>query len=287
MIKKNNITKIGVRQYRNGDFNIQQDLLCTEEPLEFRLPFYLPSGETVFKTLAITMRTPGNDRELATGFLYSEGIISSASDIESFHYSTDKGEAGNHNSLKVNLKESLSEENQQLERRFTTYSSCGLCGKTSIQSLELQNPPSLDEQQGIVDIELLKDLSDVMKQEQVLFKKTGAAHGAGLFDTSGNLIKICEDTGRHNALDKLIGYCITHNVEQLAQSILLVSGRTSFELVQKSIMAGIPILISVGAPSSLAVETAQRFNLTLLGFLSNGGFNIYNAGWRLKNTEEN
>jgi len=173
-----------------------------------------------------------------------------------------------------------------LEQRFTTYSSCGLCGKTSIQSLELQNPPVLDEQQEIVDGGLLKQISSIMLKHQNLFQQTGSAHASGLFDRSGKLIKLCEDIGRHNALDKLIGYCLLERPEQLSQSILMVSGRASFELVQKTIKAGIPVMAAAGAPSSLAVDTAKRFNLTLIGFLRSNGFNIYNAGWRLKTVGE-
>ncbi len=281
-----NHTRIGIRHYSEEGVQVQDDWVCAEEPLELRLPFEAVSGEIVYKTLAITMRTPGEDQELATGFLFSEGIISSSSEILNFQYSENRGEAGRYNSLEVHLKKPLSEENQQLERRFTTYSGCGLCGKTSIRSLELQNPPTLNEQPGIADFQLLQQLSVKMFKYQKLFLKTGSAHASGLFDLSGQLIKICEDTGRHNALDKLIGHCMTKNTSRLSQSILLVSGRASFELVQKTIMAGIPIMVAVGAPSSLAVATAQRFNLTLIGFLRSSGFNIYNAAWRLKSIQQ-
>jgi len=285
MKKINNLTKSAIQQFSNSGIRIMDDQVCSEEPLEFRLPFYNTSGNVEFKTLAITMRTPGMDDELVRGFLFCEGIISSDEDIEDIQYCVDRGSAGYQNSLEVHLKKPLPANSQQLERRFTTYSSCGLCGKTSIASLELQNPPALNTREAILEPLILNDLLTKMLEDQTLFEQTGSAHASGLFTVSGKLIKVCEDIGRHNALDKLIGYILKRKPGQFSQSVLLVSGRASFELVQKALMAGIPILASVGAPSSLAIATAQRFNLTLIGFLRSGGFNIYHAGWRLKIAE--
>ena len=287
MTKEQDIIKTGIQQYRDGILSRKDDQICPEEPLEIRVPFLTQNNQTKYRTLAITMRTPGNDIELARGFLYSEGIITAPDDISDYQYSSDRGEAGNRNSIELQLITPLPFESPHLERRFTTYSSCGLCGKTSIQSLELQNPPRLDENKGLVNAELLKQFSASMLKQQNIFQQTGSAHASGLFDKLGEMIVLREDIGRHNALDKLVGYCIKEEPEKLKQSILLVSGRASFELVQKTIMAGIPILAAAGAPSSLAVETAKRFNLTLVGFLRSSGFNVYNAGWRLKTTEKN
>ena len=280
------IVKTSIQQYKSGHLKLQDDKVCVEEPLEFRVPFLVRAGIAEYRTLAITMRTPGSDFDLARGFLYSEGVISQASDILDFRYCNDRGTAGNRNSLELQLKIPLPVDSHLLESRFTTYSSCGLCGKTSIQSLELLNPPILEEQTGVIGADSLKQFSAKMLKHQTLFQQTGSAHASGLFDRAGNIIKICEDIGRHNALDKLIGYCLQEAPEKLGNSILLVSGRASFELVQKAIKAGIPIMAAAGAPSSLAVETAKRFNLTLIGFLRSSGFNIYNAGWRLKTSEE-
>ncbi|MCP3675965.1 MAG: formate dehydrogenase accessory sulfurtransferase FdhD [Gammaproteobacteria bacterium] len=286
MKKHNDIITKSIQQYKKEQLKLQDDKVCVEEPLELRVPFLVQSGITEYRTLAITMRTPGNDFDLARGFLYSEGVIAKAFDILDFRYCDDRGTAGSRNSLELQLKTPVPVDSHLLESRFTTYSSCGLCGKTSIQSLELQNPPRLNEQTDVIDAGSLKQLSATMLKHQPLFQQTGSAHASGLFDTEGNLFKICEDIGRHNALDKLIGYCLQEAPERLANSILLVSGRASFELVQKAIKAGIPMMAAAGAPSSLAVETAKRFNLTLIGFLRSGGFNIYNAGWRLKTSEE-
>ncbi len=282
MKKHNDIIIKSIQQYKNEQLKLQDDKVCVEEPLEFRVPFLVQSGATEYRTLAITMRTPGSDFDLARGFLYSEGVIVKASDILSFRYCDERGTAGNRNSLELQLKTPVPVDSHLLESRFTTYSSCGLCGKTSIQSLELQNPPGLNEQADVIDADSLKQFSATMLKHQPLFQQTGSAHASGLFDAEGNLFKISEDIGRHNALDKLVGYCLQEAPEKLANSILLVSGRASFELVQKAIKAGIPMMAAAGAPSSLAVETAKRFNLTLIGFLRSGGFNIYNAGWRLK-----
>lgn len=282
MEKHQTVVKKGIQQYKEGLLQVHDDQLCHEEPLEFRLPYHTEDAGVEFRTLAITMRTPGQDIELASGFLYSEGIISSVEDIEGFRYDEERGRAGARNSLEILLKTPLPADSKSLERRFTTYSSCGLCGKTSIQSLELQHPPVLDETANMVDAALLQLLSEEMLTQQHIFQQTGSAHASGLFDSSGKLLKLCEDIGRHNALDKLIGHCLTEAPDILKQSILLVSGRASFELVQKTIMAGIPVMVAAGAPSSLAVETAKRFNLTLIGFMRKSGFNVYNAGWRLK-----
>ena len=286
MTKDQDICTTGIQQFRDGMLKLKDDQICSEEPLEIRVPFRNPTNEVKFKTLAITMRTPGNDIDLARGFLFSEGIIKSADDISDYQYNKERGDAGYRNSLELKLLNPLPVESPHLDRRFTTYSSCGLCGKTTIQSLELLDPPRLDETQGLIEARTLKEFAAVMLKQQTIFQQTGSAHASGLFDKSGDLIILREDIGRHNALDKLIGHCLKEKTEQLKQSILLVSGRASFELVQKTILAGIPIMAAAGAPSSLAVETAKRFNLTLVGFLRSSGFNVYNAGWRLKTAVE-
>ncbi len=286
MKKLKPLGQTGIQHFTNSGISVKNDQVCIEEPLEFRLSFYTASGNVEFKTLTIVMRSPGMDTELVTGFLYCEGIITNVDDIQKMQYTKDRGTAGYQNSLEVHLTNPLSADNQLLERHFTTYSSCGLCGKTSIASLELQNPPILSTQEAILEPLVLNSLSAKMLKEQTLFEETGFAHASGLFTPSGKLIKVCEDIGRHNALDKLIGFMLNQEPKQLSQSILIVSGRASFELVQKAVMAGIPILASVGAPSSLAIATAQRFNLTLIGFLRKGSFNIYHAAWRLKMSEQ-
>jgi FdhD protein len=282
MVNAKDIVNSNIQKYIDGNITLKDDQICSEEPLEYLLPFESNGEKIKYKTLAITMRTPGNDIELATGFLYSEGIITQASDILGFRYNKERGDAGYKNSLEIKLKTPLNSDDSKIERRFTTYSSCGLCGKTSIKSLEIQNPPRLDEQSDSIQMSSLNELSNKMLNDQALFQQTGSAHASGLFDYNGTILQVFEDVGRHNALDKLIGFYLRTEPELLKKSVLLVSGRVSFELVQKAIMAGIPIVAAVGAPSSLAVETANRFNLTLVGFLRSNSFNIYNAPFRLK-----
>ena len=278
-----NTNRVKITQYRSGKLKLQNDSLCSEEPLEIRVPVSVSKNSTEYKTIAITMRTPGQDFDLAVGYLYGEGVVRNISDVVDMQFSLNRGEASARNSLDVTIKQPLSSTSHLLNQRFTTYSSCGLCGKTSMQSLELQDPPRLDEEHEILNASMFEQLSETMLEQQKLFNKTGASHASSLFDMKGNLLALSEDIGRHNALDKLIGYSLRELAEDLPKTALLISGRASFEMVQKAIMAGIPIIASAGAPSSLAVKTAQRFNLTLIGFLRSNSYNVYNAPWRLKN----
>ena len=274
--------KYSIQHYSQQNLSLTNDVVCAESPLELIIPFKGEKETIEYRTLLITMRTPGHDYELARGFLFSEGIISSSDEIISYAYSDDKGSAGYRNSLKVNLRTPLSINDHHFHQSFKRYSSCGVCGKTAIQDLELLDPPTLTMEAKTLDADSLNHFSEQMLKKQRLFQQTGAAHASGLFSATGELLSLHEDIGRHNALDKLIGQCLLDNADALKNAILLISGRVSFEMVQKTIMAGIPILVAAGAPSSLAIDTAKRFNLTLIGFLRSNGYNIYNAGWRLK-----
>ena len=242
-----------------------QDLLAVEEPLEIRL---------AQNTVSITMRTPGHDSELATGFLFTEGILSGAGDIQDV--------VSSRNSVDVNLKPDVEVDLDRLKRNFYTTSSCGVCGKASIEALRMQGCPLAASQSPIVASAVIHGLPAVLREDQRIFERTGGLHAAALFDATGHLLLVREDVGRHNAVDKLIGAELLAGHVPLHDKLLLVSGRTSFELVQKALMAGVPILAAVGAPSSLAVETARRFNLTLLGFVRDGRFNIYSGASRIQ-----
>ena len=242
-----------------------QDLLAVEEPLEIRL-----GGRTV----SITMRTPGQDPELAAGFLFTEGILSGAAQIQ--------GVRSSKNSITIDLKPEVEVDFDRLERHFYTTSSCGVCGKASIEALRMQGCPVLAPQSPMMASSVIQGLPEVLRADQHVFERTGGLHGAALFDAQGKLLVLREDVGRHNAVDKVIGEEFLAGRIPLPQTLLLVSGRASFELTQKSLMAGIPILAAVGAPSSLAVETAQRFNMTLLGFVRDGRFNIYSGASRIQ-----
>ena len=242
-----------------------QDLLAVEEPLEIRL-----GG----KTVSITMRTPGHDAELAAGFLLSEGILSDRGQIQDIQ--TVK------NSVNVSLNPNIQVDFERLERHFYTTSSCGVCGKASIDALRMQGCPILPKDSAAIASDVIHKLPEALREDQRVFDRTGGLHAAALFDISGALLLSREDIGRHNAVDKVIGSEFLGGRVPLPGKLLLVSGRASFELTQKALMAGIPILAAVGAPSSLAVETARRFNMTLLGFVRDGRFNIYSGASRIQ-----
>jgi FdhD protein len=249
-----------------GDSSVSfQDLLAVEEPLEIGL------GD---KTISLTMRTPGHDPELAVGFLFTEGIIQGGHQIRDVQASK--------NSITVLLNPDVEIDFERLQRNFYTTSSCGVCGKASIEALRMQGCPVLPRSLAAVEAAVIHRLPQAQRDEQAVFERTGGLHAAALFDFQGNLILLREDVGRHNAVDKLIGAEMLAGRIPLYDKLLLVSGRASFELAQKALMAGIPILAAVGAPSSLAVETAHRFNMTLLGFVRDGRFNIYSGASRIK-----
>jgi FdhD protein len=251
-----------------------QDLLAVEEPLEIRIGA---------KTISLTMRTPGHDFDLAAGFLFTEGILQSAAQIQSMRRSESNGNSRQSgNSVTIELQPGVDVDFDRLQRNFYTTSSCGVCGKASIAALHAQGCPVLPKKCPTVDSALIHRLPESLRREQAVFERTGGLHAAALFDTQGKLVLLREDVGRHNALDKLIGAELLNNGTPLHDRLLLVSGRASFELIQKALMAGIPILAAVGAPSSLAVETAQRFNMTLLGFVRDQRFNIYSGAARIQ-----
>ncbi|MDB5132519.1 MAG: formate dehydrogenase accessory protein [Mucilaginibacter sp.] len=257
------------------------DALAIEEPLEMRLE-YGPAGNRTVKNVSVTMRTPGHDAELATGFLFTEGIIKKTEDIlAAEHYFIACAE-NKENVIQVSLKEDVIPNLQNSDRNFYTTSSCGVCGKGSINAIRTVSPfgQPVNEDQSITS-ELLYQLPDKLRQNQQVFADTGGLHASALFNLNGELLLAREDVGRHNALDKLIGAALNKNWLPLNQSVLLLSGRASFELVQKAVMAGIRIIASVGAPSSLAVELADEFNITLAGFLRDKRFNIYTAARRI------
>jgi len=249
------------------------DTLATEEPLELRL---VAAGER--QTVAVTMRTPGADFELAAGFLYSEGILKSRDDILRISYCTDAEQQ--YNTVNVTLRGGELPDTARLERHFTTTSACGVCGKASLEGLELQ-ACALPESTFTVAPEVITALPDKLRKAQGLFDATGGLHAAALFTKEGELLALREDVGRHNALDKLVGWALLEGLLPLDEHIVLLSGRASFELLQKALMAGIPLVCAVSAPSSLAVSVAQNFNLTLVGFLRGERFNIYTGAARV------
>jgi len=258
-----------------------EDALAAEEPLEIRLE-YGRAGERVQKSISITMRTPGNDAELATGFLFSEGIISHAGEIAAIRhldYGCQKGNGDN--IIIVSLTEDVMPDIARLERHFYTTSSCGVCGKASIGAIRTISGKIFDKGELKIPASLLYSLPEKLRNEQDIFGDTGGLHASAIFDLEGNIIVLREDVGRHNALDKALGYLLSNSIQNIDNQILLLSGRASFELIQKAAMAGIRIVAAVGAPSSLAVQLAKEFDITLVGFLRDERFNIYSADKRI------
>ncbi|MEM9919691.1 MAG: formate dehydrogenase accessory sulfurtransferase FdhD [Bacteroidota bacterium] len=273
--------RVSIVKYNEEVETSVQDVLAVEEPLEIRL-LYGAESDRKEQAIAITMRTPGNDRDLALGFLRTEGIIQNATQV----LATETGPAflppAEQNQLLVKLHPSVNIDMGRLERHFFTSSSCGICGKASIDAVHAVSYPPIPAGEPVATAKTIRQLPAVLRKAQEVFEQTGGLHAAGLFDAEGNLQLLREDVGRHNAVDKLVGAALWENQLPLSQSILQLSGRISFELVQKALMAGIPIISAVGAPSSLAVGLAQSAGVTLVGFVRNGRFNVYTCPERIQ-----
>lgn len=297
-------TKATVWVVENGKVRPRSDQLTTEEPLEIRLlwdghppldrgglggvarpvsphhtplaPPYKEGRQTEAFTLAVTMRSPGSDFELAAGFLYSEGVVKRREDIRRMSYCVDPEVDGEqrYNIVNVELNSGLNVDLQPLERHFFTTSACGVCGKANLEALRLRGCPVIPKGPE-VSAQVIYSLPDKLRSAQNVFTATGGLHAAALFDTQGQLIYLREDVGRHNALDKLIGAAFLSNQLPLSDRIVMVSGRSSFEILQKCLAAQVPIVCAVSAPSSLAVSLAKEFGITLVGFLRGERFNVY------------
>ena len=253
----------------------QQDVVATEEPLEIRLELDGADGSRIERSISITMRTPGNDEELALGFLYSEGIIKDKADVVIARPCGPPAPNGLINVVRVELAAGVGVELDRLERHFYTSSSCGVCGKASLDAVAVQGRFDIAANRFSISRRLLCRLPELLRSQQAVFTETGGLHASGLFDQQGALVAVREDVGRHNALDKLIGSRLQMAELPVAANAIALSGRASFELMQKAMMAGCPIVAAVGAPSSLAVDLAQEFGITLVGFLRQDSFNIY------------
>lgn len=258
------------------------DSISIEEPLEIRICMTV-DGKTEYKNISVTMRTPGHDAELATGFLFTEGLISAISQIAAVDRSEAPCTRNNDNIVIVRLNDGFAPTTNALDRNFYTTSSCGVCGKGSIAAIKTVSIfKDLAPIPCAIALEILYRLPDLLRAAQGNFSATGGIHAAGLFNLQGQLIALREDVGRHNALDKLVGHALSADLLPLQKHILVLSGRASFELVQKAAMAGIQIIAAIGAPSSLAVELAKEFDITLLGFLREHRCNIYNLADHVK-----
>jgi len=276
------LTPSEIIKVSNFDVKHVNDLLSVEEPLEIILVHFL-DGNWIEKNIAVTMRTPGNDIDLTIGFLFTEGIIQSYDQIKKIEESVSI-ESNNgliSNQIKFHLKENIQFDMLKLERNFYTTSSCGVCGKASIDAVKIACPIIVPSEKWKIEKQVLLTLNDSLRNAQENFNFSGGIHASALFNLKGELIEIKEDVGRHNALDKLIGSAVQKNEIPLFNHILFLSGRVSFELVQKASMVGFRMICAVGAPSSLAVELAEELDITLVGFLRENRFNIYSAPERI------
>lgn len=280
MMKDKRIENIQIHKINSGAINKTADKVAVEEPLQIQLEYSTATGQ-MLKDIAVTMRTPGNDEELAAGFLFTEGIIKNADDISEI-----KHPHADENLVQVILKENMLPALSNVARNFYTTSSCGICGKASIDAVRTASQYGEVKNNSCIPAAVFYALQNDLKKQQKVFEDTGGIHASALFDAKGKFIMLREDVGRHNALDKIIGAAMLNNQLPLNNCILLLSGRASFELVQKAVMAGIKIIASVGAPSSLAVEMATENDVTLIGFLRDDRFNIYSGKERISTSPQ-
>jgi len=287
--------EVSVQRFVAEDGHRASDLLAVEEPLELQLG-YGPADQRKVKSVSVTMRTPGHDFELVAGFLMTEGIVGDSAEIDHISYVAGRAQEAadaepvlrdlvlpyqpERNVVRVDLAPDVTVSMANLERNFYTTSSCGICGKASLLALRTVCPPRSANRLRVA-ARLLYSLPDKLRAAQDVFERTGGLHGAGIFDAEGNLHGIREDVGRHNAVDKLLGSEFLADRTPLRDRLLLLSGRASFELLQKALMAGIAMVVSVGAPSSLAVQVAREFDITLVGFLRKDHFNVYHGADRI------
>ena len=274
-MKSRQVDNITIHKVSAGTITETADKVAVEEPLQIQLVYSTATGQ-MMKDIAVTMRTPGNDEELAAGFLFTEGIIKNSEDISEIKHAH-----ADENLVQVILKENIMPALANAARNFYTTSSCGICGKASIDAIQTHSQYGEVKNNSIIPAAVFYTLQNELKEQQQVFEDTGGIHASALFDVDGKFIMLREDVGRHNALDKIIGTAMMKKQLPLNNCILLLSGRASFELLQKAVMAGIKIIASVGAPSSLAVEMAKENDVTLIGFLKEDRFNIYSGKQRI------
>jgi FdhD protein len=270
-----------VRHVTRSGADGRDDVVAVEEPMEIRLA-YGPQDSRSARSLSITMRTPGHDFELAVGFLFTEGLLQHPDQVRNVEFCGPVAPGRTtSNIVRVDVAPDVELDLKRLERHFFTTSSCGICGKASLDALHVHGLEPLAGDGPSVAPDTIRRLPHALRAAQPVFERTGGLHAAGLFDAAGTLLEIREDVGRHNAVDKLIGRRFLDGESRLADRLMVVSGRASFEILQKALVAGLPMIVAVGAPSSLAVEMAERFKMTLIGFASDERFNLYTGPQRI------
>ena len=277
-------TTVPVRRITPEGVFIEDDRLAVEEPMEIRVAFG-PDGNRSARSLSVTMRTPGHDFELAVGFLFTEGILARTDQVRKVEFCGPPApgqETGN--IVRVDLADDVEVDLGKLQRHFFTSSSCGICGKASLEALHVHGLQPTDPTRPHVRRDVVHRLPEILRAEQPVFDRTGGLHAAALVGPDGSLLTLREDVGRHNAVDKLIGRRFLDGETSLADYAMVVSGRASFEILQKALVAAVPMVVAIGAPSSLAVQLAEQFGMTLIGFASNSRFNIYSGHHRIIET---
>ena len=268
-------SKYKILKFETNKFEKKEDLVSIEEPLEISLKF-IQEGKWVTQNLLITMRTPGNDEDLVRGFLFNEQIVEDIKDIESIDFIGEKvGQYNIQNKIIATLNNSKNINITKIKRDFMTNSSCGVCGKSSLDTLEIIKKNKTHSTEPKLTKQIILQSPKILRQNQSEFSKTGGIHASGLFNNDGKLISLREDVGRHNALDKLVGSILIKNQLEPKKQFITCSGRLNFELVQKVLMVDIGIMIGVGAPTSLAIDLASKFDISLIGFVKNDSFNVY------------
>jgi len=268
-------SKYKILKFTSNKFDKVEDLVSIEEPLEISLKFN-EEDKWITQNLSITMRTPGNDKDLVRGFLFNEQIVENIKDIETIEsYGEKVGQYNIQNKILATLNNSKNVNISKIKRDFLTNSSCGVCGKSSLDALEIIKKDKTDPKEPKISKEVIISSPNILKTNQSEFVKTGGIHASGLFDNKGELINLKEDVGRHNALDKLIGNSLIKNQIDPINQFITCSGRLNFELVQKVLMTNIGLMIGVGAPTSLAIDLANKFDMTLIGFVKKDSFNVY------------
>ena len=268
-------SKYKVLKYNSGKFENIEDLISIEEPLEISIKFK-EKDDWIKRILSITMRTPGDDKDLVRGFLFNEQLIKNIKDIDTIEsFGDEVGQYNIQNKILVTLNNSENINISKIKRDFITNSSCGVCGKSSLDALEIIKQNKTNPDQPRISKEVIIKSPTILRENQSEFSKTGGIHASGLFNSNGDLISVKEDVGRHNALDKLIGYTLFNGQINPLTQFITCSGRLNFELVQKVLMTDIGIMIGVGAPTSLAIDLANKFDITLIGFVKRDSFNIY------------